>query len=264
MFPDEAVLPAGSHSGGDGAGPSSAGQAGEAPLMNGGAAGAGESGGAAGDSPTASGGVGGTATGGDGGAGGAGGPSCDQPERRVVGAASDTWIEAKKETATHGPDKQLFVAGGADEQRALLQVDLPAASDGAWLIKATLTLNLEANEDAMRAARRLSVHRVTKPFVENRTTWLNFGTAGQTWSAPGGDFELQPLGSALLPEQTAEGPVSFDVTEALASMVSSQSVPLSLIILETGTLPNPPSALAFTSTEGDALAPSLVIEFCAP
>lgn len=261
MFPDEAVLPAGSPSGGDGAGPSSAGQAGEPPLMNGGAAGAGESGGAAGDSPTASGGAGGTATGGE---GGAGEPSCDQPERRVVGAASDTWIEAKKEAATHGPDKQLFVAGGADERRALLQVNLPAASDGAWLIKATLTLNLEANEDAMRAARRLSVHRVTQPFVENRTTWLNFNTADQTWDAPGGDFELQPLGSALLPEETAEGPVSFDVTEALASLVSSQSVPLSLIILETGTLPDPPSALAFTSTEGDASDPSLVIEFCAP
>lgn len=270
VFPDEAVLPATGSSGlgGGGDGPlSAAGQAGDTglPVMNGGAAGASESGGAGGEPAVPNGGVGGATNPGGGDAGAGGAPlTCAAPEQRALDIATDTWIDAAKPSTTHGIDKQLSVVGGSAERRVLLQVGLPAAPEGAWLIKATLTLNVESNADVTLAARRFAVHRLTQSFVENRTTWLNFDNAGKTWAAPGGDFELQQLAGADFSEASAPGELSFDVTEALGSLFSNQSVPLSLIILETGTVPPAPSELAFTSTEGDASNPTLVIDFCAP
>jgi hypothetical protein len=268
VFPDEAVLPAtgssglGGGGGGDGA-VAAAGQAGGVAL--GGAAGAGELGGAAGEPVAPNGGVGGATNpgGGEAGAGGAP-PTCVAPEQRVLNIAADTWIDAAKPSTTHGADKQLWVVGGSGERRILLQVGLPAAPEGSWLIKATVNLNVESNADVTLAARRFALHRLTQPFVENRTTWLNFDNAGKTWAAPGGDFELQQLARADFSEAGTPALLSFDVTEALGSLFSDQAVPLSLIILETGTVPPAPSELAFTSTEGDASDPTLVIDFCAP
>lgn len=265
MFPDEAVLPvtgsSGLGGGGDGA-VAAAGQAGS--VEPGGAGGASEFGGAGGEPVTPNGGVGGaTNPGGDAGAGGVP-PTCAAPEQRVVDIATDTWIDAAKPSTTHGTDKQLSVVGGSGERRALLQLGLPAAPAGAWLIKATLNLNVEENADGTPAARRFALHRLTQSFVENRTTWLSFDNAGKTWAAPGGDFELQQLAGAEFSEAGTPSVLSFDVTEALGSLFSDQAVPLSLIILETGTVPPAPSELAFTSTEGDASGPTLVIDFCAP
>jgi hypothetical protein len=233
--------------------------------VNGGATGASDSGGAGGEPVIPNGGVGGATNPGGGGVGAGGTPvTCDAPEQRVLPIATDTWIDAAKPSTTHGTDKQLSVVGGAGERRALLQVGLPAAPDGAWLIEATLTLSVESNADVTLAPRRFALHRLSQAFVENRTTWLNFDNAGKAWAAPGGDFELQQLAGADFSEAGAPGVLSFDVTEALGLLFSSQAVPLSLIILETGTVPAAPSELAFTSTEGDASDPSLVIDFCTP
>jgi hypothetical protein len=265
VFPDEAVLPS---SVGGASGAHAAGQAGQLDPPVGGA-GSVDLGGAAGEGASASGGVAGVTNPGGGtvGESGAGGSvigPCEAPQQRVVDIAADTWIDAARPTTTHGNDKQLLLVGGGEARRALLQVVLPAASEGAWLIKATLTLNLETNADSKLSQRSFSVHELEQPFVENRATWLNFNSGNtNTWKNAGGDFG-PALARAALAQGTMSGAVSFDLTMALRVVFSSQAVPLSLIMLEDGTAPTAPAELAFTATEGDASDPTLVVDFCAP
>lgn len=264
MFPDEAVLPAGGSLGGGGGGvaPLAAGEAGQAPVTSGGAGAGGEAasrnGGAAGTLEPSAGAAGET------GAGGAPVTTCEAPQQRVIPMTADTWIDAAKPSTTHANDGQLFVVGGAGERRVLLQLTLPQAAPGAWLINASLILTLESNADGSSAERRLGLHRLAHSFVENRATWLNFtnGLDGE-WDTPGGDFGLLELASAVLPANTAQGLLTFDVTEPLRKVLTDQAVPLSLIVLEVGSVPPASAELAFTSRDGDA-GPSLVIDLCPP
>lgn len=266
VFPDEAVLPAsngGDPSGGGGS-DAQAGATGDAGGPGGGATDSGGVGGAAGA------GVGGGGSGsvvgpsaGAAGEGGAGVANCDDPQQTVVTVTEDTWIGAAKASVNHGLDKQLFVDGGADERRTLLRVEVPEAAAGAWLTKATLVLNLESNEDAMLVERQLGLHRLTKEFVGSKATWINFTNGQNEWTAPGGDYGAI-LAEATLRAGMSSGSLSFDVTKALRSVYSAQAVPLGLIIRESGAPPVAAAALAFTSAEGDASDPSLVIDFCLP
>jgi hypothetical protein len=190
----------------------------------------------------------------------------DAPQKRTVAITADTWIDAAKQSTTHGNDQDLYVVGGGtDERRVLLQLTLPGVPPGAWLLEARLILSVQSNADATLAERGLALHRLTQPFVENRATWLSFTNGvGNTWDTPGGDFGLVPLSSAVLPANAAQGSLTFDATDSLRQLFSDQAVPLSLIILEVGSVPAAPAELAFAATEGDASDPSLVIDFCQP
>lgn len=274
MFPDEAVLPATSNTdlGGGGGNETVAGSsadAGSPPASGGAGTGSIDSGGGAGLAGAAdagNGGVGGVIepSGGQGGAGGTGVATCDDPLQTVVVPTEDTWIGSAKPGTGHANDTQLFVDTGADERRMLLWIDLPAAPDGASLVRATLTFHLEANADVTLAQRRLGLHLLSESFVESRTTWTNFSNgANNKWATPGGDYGAL-LARATLPAGTSTGPLSFDVTEPLAMAYAATLVPLPLIIREIGVLPPAPAVLAFTSAEGDASQPSLVIEYCLP
>jgi hypothetical protein len=56
--------------------------------------------------------------------------------------------------------------------------------------------------------------------------------------------------------------LTLDLTSALVA-VYSESISLSLIVLEVGPAPADPAELALTSREGDAsAAPELVLEYC--
>jgi hypothetical protein len=190
--------------------------------------------------------------------------TCEAPQQRVIRLTADTWIDAAKPSTTHGNDGQLFVVGGAGERRALLQLTLPEAAAGAWLIKASLILSLESNADATSAERRLALHRLSRSFVENRATWLNFGNGVDgEWDTPGGDFGLLELAGAVLPAKTAQDSLTFDLTDGLRKVFTEQAVPLSLVVLEVGSVPPASAELAFTSRDGDA-GPSLVIDLCPP
>lgn len=272
VFPDEAVLPTASDPG-EAAGASA--QAGN-PMASGGAAsgatdgaGNGGLGGLGGAADAGNGGAGGVVgpgggAAGEAGAGGTGTASCDEPQQLVVAVSEDTWIEAADEDANHGDDQQLFVCGGAAERRMLLKVDLPAAPAGAWLVKARLDLNLEANEDETLAPRSLGVYRLTKDFVERKATWVNFNSGGiNEWDARGGDFGPM-LARATLQAETSVGRLSFDVTKELSSLYAAQAIPLGLIVREVAEPPRAPAGLAFTSAEGNASVSTLVIEYCEP
>jgi hypothetical protein len=269
VFPDRAVLPtvsdpgeaagasaqAGSPAASGGAGSGATGGAGNAGLAGGGDPG---NGGAGGRIEPSGGGAG------EAGAGGTGIASCDEPQQLVVAVSEDTWIDAADETANYGDDQQLFVCGGAAERRLLLKVDLPPAPAGAWLVKARLDLNLEANEDETGAPRSLGLYRLTKDFVERKATWVNFASGGiNEWEVRGGDFD-GIVARATLQADSSAGPLSFDVTKSLSSVYSNQAVPLGLIVREVGEPPPAPAALAFTSSEVNASVPTLVIEYCEP
>ena len=144
---------------------------------------------------------------------------------------------------------------------------LPAAPAGAVLISARVTMTLLENADASQSERQLELHVLTQPVDEARTTWVNWGNGGsRRWMTPGGDFG-PAVADAVLPAATTAAELTFDVTQALTEIFSTQAVPLSLIALEpqSAAPPAAPSELAFGSTEGDASgAPLLVVQYCPP
>jgi len=194
-------------------------------------------------------------------AGAAGAAGCPTEERRFT-AAGDTWIEFVKPATPHGTDPILFVVKGAEERRALLSFNLPAAPPGSTLIRAELRLHLASNADAALAERQLEVHLLDQVISEARTTWNNYDNgASQQWLDPGGDYG-DVLAQAIIPALIQDGPVIFDLTSAVAEVFAADPVPLPLIVLE-ATERMPPAGLAFTSRQGDALgAPELLLEYC--
>jgi hypothetical protein len=266
VFPDEAVLPATSNTdlggGGSGEAAGTTADAGEPVTSMGGVAQTGGVAGLAGAGDAAAGGVIEPSAGATG-EGGASGATCESPKQAVVVITEDTWIDADKQTSTHGEDQQLSVEAGATERRALLLVGLPSAVPGAWLIKGSLVLNLESNADKTFAERWLGLYVLSKPFIEGKATWLKVGNGNNEWASAGGDFGPLIAG-AKLEAGRANGSLTFDVTKPLAEVYSTQPVPVGLIIIEVGGARPAPATLAFTSAEGDASKPTLVIEYCEP
>lgn len=179
--------------------------------------------------------------------------------------SADTWIEAAKPSTGHGNDQQLFIIGGGQERRALLEVTLPAALAGAVLLKATFALRLETNANVGMVERRLQVRQLSQAVDEGRTNWNNWGNgSNRKWLTPGGDFG-PVLGSTRIPAGTANGPVTFDVTVPVRQAFAADPVVLSFIVMENGAPPAAPAELAFTSSEGDASSvPALTIQYCEP
>jgi hypothetical protein len=271
VFPDEATLP--DHPGAAAAGgdentlqaghggvvgiPPEAGNGGDSPA-------AGGTGGAGGTTLV----VGGAGAGGEGAAsaGGGTGINCVNPRAVVAPIAADTWIGSAKPSAAHASDPQLSVGAGSDEHRALMQVTLPAAPTDAVLSRATLVLTLESNADAGLSARRLALHRLDRPLDASRTTWTNYGNGGsRQWTTPGGDFGIQELGHANLPEGGQQAQATFNITSFVQGAAGAAPIPLSLIVLETTPALPVPAELAFTSVEGDTAGrPQLILQYCDP
>jgi hypothetical protein len=264
VFPDEAQLPADSAAGA--AGHDNEGQAGGAAVEGGGGGNVNGSGGVPSHEAGAP---------GEGGLGGAGGGSeplagappssagaCAMARQIVQGAAADTWIEAAKPTMGHGDEASLLVTGDPDaERRALLSFVLAPAPEGATLVRGTVTLQLEANGDLGLTERHLELSQLEHPVSEPHSSWNKWDNGNAQWRSGGGDFGAA-IASATIPALTMTAAVSFDVTASLEAAWSSTSVPFPLIVREVGGTPTPPAVLAFTSREGDALVPELLMEYC--
>jgi len=210
-------------------------------------------------------GAGGSGAGGSGGTGALGtsgaGPDCGTPTEVTLKVDFDTTIMAAEPRTSFASDGALSIAPAPDERRILLQLALPATSPGSSVERATLELNLESNADALKRARTLGLHRLTRE-VGPATTWRNY--SNKKWDLEGGDFGPE-LARAKLPASSSEGTLSFDVTELVQSSVSTTAVTLSMVILEIEPAPAAPAELAFTSLEGDASkAPALLLSLCQP
>jgi len=283
VFPEEATLPeqdqvgsAGTPTlplggaGGQGVLVEDAGAAGEQTSLAGAPASAGASsmGGAAiggtGGTPsggTPNGGAGGTPNGGSGGT-----STCIHPQSNQVPVDADTWIEKAKPGTSHGDDPQLFVMGGNAEERALLSFTLPAPPSGTVLRRASLRLRLESNADFSLSPRHLIVCDLTRGFNEARASWSNYDKGGSAqWATAGGGGDIGgELAAAMLANGTSSGSVTFDVTQALASLTITDAFPLPLIVLDKTNPARPaPAELAFTSAQGAAAQrPALLLEYC--
>jgi hypothetical protein len=172
----------------------------------------------------------------------------------------DTWIDEANPRQSFVTDTSLLVRGVPNERRALLQLTLPAASDGA-LKQASLTLHLETNPDASQRVRVLGLHQLSQE-VGSETTWRTY--SNKKWEVAGGDFGAE-VARATLPAATVDGPLSFDVTELVRETTTTSSTTLSMVILEIDPAPALPSELAFTSLEGNASeSPALLLSYCDP
>jgi hypothetical protein len=200
------------------------------------------------------------------GLGGEGGAdACANPQTLLGLATADTWIESAKPTTGHGKDAVLVVSAvdGMDE-RALLDLTLPAVSDKELVLKATLNLHLQANADQMLVARQLRAHSLAHAVVEARATWNNWDGPGNPWQTAGGDFE-PAFAEATVASGTSEGIVTFDVTAAVRAALAAQATSVRFIVLESGSAPPAPAELSFISRQGLVSGiPALIIEVCSP
>lgn len=229
------------------------GDAGEPPAPMGGTL----VGGAAGTSGSGVGGGGGSTE--PGGAAGAG-MDCGNRREVVLPVTFDTWIDQTQPNKTFSTDSALSVQGAPDEQRIMLNVKLPAASD--VLRQAQLELHLEANADALKSARVLGLYRLEQA-VGATTSWRNYAS-GKKWITEGGDLGPE-LARATLADATSAGVLAFDVTDFVRTNARAEPLTLPVVILEIDAAPASPSQLALTSLEGNvSSAPALLLSYCEP
>jgi hypothetical protein len=278
VFPDQALVPGaltgdsgagGALSGDGGAGEPVEPTAGEPSVAPGGraAAGGSEPGGGAGGSggraaPSA--GAGGVeSVAGGGGSGGSVTQSCATPKSYVANTTLDLWIGAGQATVNHGSELILSVNGGSDERRALFAVTIPVAPEGTVLLSAEVALQLEANADEGKAARRLGLFLLQPLAVdESEANWRRYAKGNARWNSEGGDLGEQ-ISEMTVPAGTSSGLVRFDVTERVRAVLGAAASSYVLVLLELGTPLTAPSALTFTSREGNASrAPSLLLSYC--
>src|SRR5215211_2260738 len=119
----------------------------------------------------------------------------------------------------YSTDTTLTTKNSADAsnvRRVLMKFDtkntIPA---GALVSKAVLTLTLQAA--GIASSRPITVRRVTKSFLKDSATWLNYQTA-YYWSSPGGD--LAETWATTNVGRSAGSAVSFDVTGLVQKTVS--------------------------------------------
>lgn len=254
VFPDRAILPTPPDSAGTGGGGIGVDEGGAGGSSGSALAGAGATG--------AQGGADGPALGGQAGGGGA---TCTNPEQLVVPVSADSWIDAGDRAASHDIGPLLSVVGGAGEKRALLKLTVPVAPAGGLLRKASFELYLMANADPGLGERRLGMHQIKRDLGNASVSWDNYGNgASRKWDTPGGDFGVE-LARALVPAATSERLLRFDLTLRIQNIQSSVATPISLIVLESGSVPRLPAELTFASIEGSPTQrPRLVLDYCDP
>jgi hypothetical protein len=260
VFPDQAVLPSSDDPGG-----------GAGILLAGGSAGgdvqevAGEAGSQVSSGGQSGGAAAGGASGGDTQAGGfaAGGAANCKFLHALLTPSGDAWIDAAEPQVNHGPDTQLFVLGGASEQRAVLSFTVPKSKTGDVFVSATLVLTLGQKPNLGTASRALNVYTLLVGFNENRVTWLNYSNgAAKRWATAGGDVDVN-FGTGTL--QAGATSLRLDASALVEPVYSSQKAELDLLVRDATPAPAEPVHFAFVAKEGSADAsPVLDIEYCRP
>lgn len=278
VFPDSAVLPIAEGQGGSAGEPSpeggapigEAGQGGSA-IPNGGST----LGGTGGD---------GSATGGAGSAGvniaeagaagqgtGGTGVTCAAPQVVRVPVKADLWIGEANPGDKHEGEPLVYVSASADdERRTLLALEVPGTPGGAVLSKAELVMPLVSNADASKSPRSLALRLVGPHEAANtpdpkQVTWTNYDSgAKRVWYAPG--IELGAVvAEAQIGTGTTSGRVTFEITQATRGVLKPTAQTVPVILVESGSAPSAPAALAFTSLEGNASgSAALELTYCEP
>jgi hypothetical protein len=185
-------------------------------------------------------------------------------ETVVVPVSADTWIDEARQTSQHGGEETFFVSGAIEERRALLAFSIP--DPGSRVVaRAVLVLELVANHDLTRAERTLRVFPLSGTFDEASASWRRRQSSGGNdarWLTDGGDVGEESA-PAVLPEGTAAGRLTFDVTALMAASEPSAD-PLALLVLESSAPPAAPAELEFGARESPGESASLELEYCEP
>lgn len=136
------------------------------------------------------------------------------------------------------------------ESRALFRFSMEAVealADGTEVVSATIRLAY-ATPDAEVA---LALHRVTSEWTEEAATW-DRRTLGESWTAPGGDFEAEPVVEFTIgPGQADSLNVELPV-EVVDAWVSGEFENHGLILIQT----TPGERLEFVSSGQEGVNPN--------
>ena len=164
-----------------------------------------------------------------------------QPSDTLVlqpGAAEgmDTYLYEWKPDWNHGASVALSVTDQwTTNEQALLRFDLSAIPTGARIAEATLELHSENNSWGSTS---LTVHRVNNAWSEGSASggtgdgasWNNRDT-GTLWNSAGGDYEINPVASAVTPG--AVGWMSWDIAALVDEWVNAGSPNYGLLLAPT-------------------------------
>ena len=142
----------------------------------------------------------------------------------------------------------------SEKIRALIRFNISSLRNQKLTIKqARLQLLLKSNAGSPTT---VSIHRVTSYWESFYLSWKN--RTNDDWLQSGADFDVDPLGSAVV-GTTAENWISWDVTSALRASLAGRLPNAGLILL-------PPSGtdnIKFYSSNVDAGSdrPKLVVDY---
>ena len=176
--------------------------------------------------------------------------------------AIDTYLYEWKPDWNHGAKVSMSVSDQwTANEHALLRFNLSAIPRGARITEASLELN--SNGSSWQST-TLTVHRVNTDWTEGSETggvgdganWNNRDT-GTAWNSAGGDYELNPVASAVTPG--AVGWVSWDITPLVNEWVNAGIPNYGLLLAPTA----PGQGAAFDSSDATdaAVHPKLTISY---
>jgi len=192
-----------------------------------------------------------------------GGSSGCSSQHVLVVAAADAWIEAANPKTNYGSELQLFVLGGASEQRALFSFSLPAAAAGKPVVAASLVLTFAEAPNLGLGPRFLTVYPLTTAFREGQVTWNNYSNgAAHKWTTQGADFGASSAGGEA---KSGDATLRLEATALVKGAYSNQQTSLDLLVRDADATQAAPVSFVFVSREGAAPGqPFLDLEYCGP
>jgi len=180
-------------------------------------------------------------------------------------AGMDSYVRVVQSSRNFGAETTLRLSTASEY--ALLQFDLASIPAGSQVTAAQLTLHQQNSTGG--AGAKMSVHRVTRPWVEGTksgsgtadgVTWST--TDGATaWTATVGDRESVPL--ATIAADTESGLKTWDVTALAAAWLSGAFSNQGMVVIPSAGVNN----LKFTSgddPDDPTLWPKLTVTYLPP
>jgi hypothetical protein len=189
-------------------------------------------------------------------------PPCGTDTVVTLPATADADVDANLllSMLNFGTDPDLWLSKDGNEEHVLIKFDLASIGSGKTVTKATLRLYLNAlpNGASTTTALTLEAHAITKTWSETQATWVSRALA-TNWTTQGGDYTATAAGTAVLPAGSLVGTwVEIDITPLAGSWASGSTANNGVALVVKNAAPD---QLVFTSREGAANPPQLVLSY---
>ncbi len=128
-----------------------------------------------------------------------------------LGATQDTRLHSYNTGLTDNSTLLSVYNIPGNTQRSLLQFDISSIPMGQQIDSAVLTLFSNTTYGSNPSANPMTVHQVTKSWVEAQATW-NSASTGNTWTTPGGDHVATAIATSTLNPLSSNQPVTWNIT----------------------------------------------------